>query len=120
MAKKDLASLMNGIIGEKSSAKVPGIETENSHVARDVTDEMIENMEQNCKRNIGRPRKGETSSKSNEIRATFIVDSDLVRKVKYISLIKGKLLKDIINRALSDYVETWESANGKIHLPKKE
>ena len=42
--------------------------------------------------NVGRPKKGETAKsvkKPQEIRATFIVDPDLVRKVKYISLVEG-------------------------------
>jgi hypothetical protein len=119
MAKRDLASLMSGIIGEKSPAETPEVESNNAQVAAEVTDEMKENLETRRKRNVGRPRKGETGSKSNEVRATFIVDPDLVRKVKYISLVEGNLLKDVINSALQEYINAWESANGKIRLPKK-
>lgn len=55
--------------------------------------------------NVGRPKKGETAKsvkKPQEIRATFIVDPDLVRKVKYISLVEGILLKDVISEALNN------------------
>lgn len=71
--------------------------------------------------NVGRPKKGETAKsvkKSQEIRATFIVDPDLVRKVKYISLVEGILLKDVISEALNNYVDAWEEKNKKIRLPK--
>ena len=71
--------------------------------------------------NVGRPKKGETAKsvkKPQEIRATFIVDPDLVRKVKYISLVEGILLKDVISEALNNYVDAWEEKNKKIRLPK--
>jgi hypothetical protein len=119
MAKRDLASLMSGIIGEKSPAETTKVENIETQLATEVTDEMKENLEARRKRNVGRPRKGETVSKSNEVRATFIVDPDLVRKVKYISLVEGNLLKDVINSALQEYINAWESANGKIRLPNK-
>jgi hypothetical protein len=119
MAKRDLASLMSGIIGEKSSAETSKVENNETQLATEVTDEMKENLEARRKRNVGRPRKGEPGSKSNEVRATFIVDPDLVRKVKYISLVESNLLKDVINSALQEYINAWESANGKIRLPNK-
>ena len=50
--------------------------------------------------------------------STFIVDPDLVRKVKYISLVEGILLKDVISEALNNYVDAWEEKNKKIRLPK--
>lgn len=119
MAKKDLASLMDGIMGEKVSSESQDIKSIESQAMSEVTEEMKANLEAKRKRNVGRPRKGETASKSNEVRATFIVDSELVRKIKYISLVEGNLLKDVINSALNDYVESWEYNNGKIRLPKK-
>lgn len=84
-----------------------------------VTDEMKENLEAKRRQNVGRPRKGETGSKSEEVRATFIVDPEVVRKLKYISLVESNLLKDVISEALTSYIESWESENGRIRLPKK-
>ncbi|EJW91794.1 hypothetical protein EVA_20099, partial [gut metagenome] len=73
------------------------------------------------KDHVGRTRKGESAKsgkKTPEIRVTFIVDPDLIRKVKFISLVDGMLLKDILSQALNNYVDAWEEKNKKIRLPK--
>ncbi|EJW91792.1 hypothetical protein EVA_20101, partial [gut metagenome] len=73
------------------------------------------------KEHVGRTRKGESTKsgkKTPEIRATFIVNPDLIRKVKFISLVDGMLLKDILSQALNNYVDAWEEKNKKIRLPK--
>lgn len=70
------------------------------------------------RRKVGRPKKGETPEKSDEIRATFIVRPDSVRKLKYISLVEGNLLKDVIAAALDQFIVGWEADNGRIKLPK--
>ena len=83
---------------------------------------MKSKLEAKRRENVGRPKKGEaakSAKKPQEIRATFIVDPDLVRKVKYISLVEGILLKDVISEALNSYVDAWEENNRKIKLPKK-
>ncbi len=120
MAKKNLASLMNGIMGDAipSEPEVTAFGHPDS-TAAEVTEEMKANLEANRRQNVGRPRKGESGSKTNEVRATFIVDPELIRKVKYISLVESSLLKDVISEALTSYIEAWESDNGKIRLPKK-
>ena len=87
-----------------------------------ATEQMKSKLEAKRRENVGRPKKGETaknSKKPQEIRATFIVDPDLLRKVKYISLVEGILLKDVISEALNSYVDAWEENNRKIKLPKK-
>ena len=120
MAKKNLASLMNGIMGDNRPQEPEAQTIEQPEItAAEVTVEMKANLEANRRRNVGRPRKGESGSKANEVRATFIVDPELIRKVKYISLVEGSLLKDVISEALTSYIESWESENGKIRLPKK-
>ena len=63
-----------------------------------ATEQMKSKLEAKRRENVGRPKKGEaakSAKKPQEIRATFIVDPDLVRKVKYISLVEGILLKDV-------------------------
>ena len=85
------------------------------------TEKMKSKLEAKRRENVGRPKKGEpakSAKKPQEIRATFIVDPDLVRKVKYISLVEGILLKDVISQALNNYVDAWEEKNKKIRLPK--
>ena len=101
--------------------------TEEASVQREVpatasTEQMKSKLEAKRRENVGRPKKGEATAKSTkkaqEIRATFIVDPDLLRKVKYISLVEGILLKDVISEALNNYVDAWEEKNKKIRLPK--
>lgn len=87
--------------------------------ASEITDEMKENLEARRRQNVGRPRKGEHHVKAEEVRATFIVDPELVRKLKYISLVEGNLLKDVIGEALTSFIVSWEADNGKIRLPHK-
>lgn len=85
------------------------------------TEKMKSKLEAKRRENVGRPKKGEpakSAKKPQEIRATFIVDPDLLRKVKYISLVEGILLKDVISEALNNYVDAWEEKNKKIRLPK--
>ncbi len=65
----------------------------------------------------GRPKK---SSIENETRATFVVSADLLRKMKYISLMEDKLQQEVLNEALSSYVSKWEEENHKIKMPKKQ
>lgn len=99
---------------------------EDASAQRDVpaavsTEKMKSKLEAKRRANVGRPKKGETSKsgkKPQEIRAAFIVDPDLLRKVKYISLVEGTLLKDVISEALSSYLDEWEEKNKKIRLPK--
>ena len=100
---------------EKASSKQEATETT-------ATEQMKSKLEAKRRENVGRPKKGETSKsakKPQEIRATFIVDPDLLQKVKYISLVEGILLKDVISEALNNYVDKWETDNRKIRLPKR-
>ena len=100
--------------------------TEEASVQREVpatasTEKMKSKLDAKRRENVGRPKKGETAKsakKPQEIRATFIVDPDLVRKVKYISLVEGILLKDVISEALNNYVDAWEEKNKKVRLPE--
>ncbi len=136
MSKKNLSLLMNGFIGENKQSvneqEVQIQEPENTQGSQEGnitsspsetenTQLMKAKLEAKRKENVGRPKKGEAAKnakKPQEIRATFIVDPDLLRKVKYISLVEGTLLKDVINEALNNYVDGWEEMNKKIRLPK--
>ena len=87
-----------------------------------ATEQMKSKLEAKRRENVGRPKKGEaakSAKKPQEIRATFIVDPDLLQKVKYISLVEGIILKDVISEALNNYVDKWETDNRKIRLPKR-
>lgn len=131
MAKKNLASLMVGIMGDKSdddsNVMTPYAPESDSAVAEheiNSTDiervkEGIQSTPERTRRGPGRPRKGEIAVKSEEVRATFIVDPAHIKKIKYISLAEGCLLKDVVNAALDAYISSWEASNGKIRLPQK-
>lgn len=124
MAKKNLASLMNGIMGDPKPQEPTPNETQNIEPAAEpntpeITEEMKDNLEAKRYSNVGRPRKGTTGKKKEETRATFIVDPELIRKLKYISLVESSLLKDVISEALINYINAWEAENSKIRLPKK-
>lgn len=118
MAKKNLASLMSGIMGDTKPLIPEESSTTQDVPVSEVTEEMKENLEAKRRRNVGRPRKGETGKQTNEVRATFIVNPEVVRKLKYVSLAEGSLLKDVIAEALNAYLDSWESENGRIRLPK--
>ena len=116
MAKKNLTLLMDGFIGEvqasssgqqqsiqgksvtqEESQNVKPQNDELSHVKETLSvktetpEQMKSRLEAKRKENVGRPKKGEAAKnakKLQEVRATFIVDADLLRKVKYISLVE--------------------------------
>lgn len=112
-AAKEVQEQQHAVTGEASvQREVP---------ATASTEKVKSKLEAKRRENVGRPKKGEpakSAKKAQEIRATFIVIPDLLRKVKYISLVEGILLKDVISEALSSYVDAWEEKNKKIRLPK--
>ena len=57
----------------------------------------------------------------NETRATFIIREDLLDKIKAIAYWDRLLIKEVINEALTDYINKYERANKtSINLiPKK-
>ena len=110
MAKKNLSSLMSGLMGQPT----PQEETDNIQAYTFNPADKEPSQQTVGKRKPGRPR-----NTSQELRATFIVNPELIRKVKYITLVEGNLQKDIIDAALRQYIRRWESANGQINLPDK-
>ncbi len=98
MAKKQLASLINGIMGDDN--QVPRNEDK-----REVTTP--------TEKRVGRPKKQE----SDDIRATFIVSGKQMMKIKYISLVSHTMQKDILHDALQRYIDDWEREHGEINLP---
>ncbi|MCM1153066.1 MAG: hypothetical protein NC328_05380 [Muribaculum sp.] len=148
MAKKNLSALMQGIMGEADENTKPAEKTEvvveeekpalspetTPAPAEDETpafDDLEEKVDEEFtdapedeerparRRSVGRPPKGTKREKSDEVRATFIVDPELLRKVKYISFAEECLMKEVVDRALWDYIKSWEESNGKIRLPRK-
>ena len=59
-------------------------------------------------------------TKENETRATFIVNEDLLEKIKAMAYWERKLLKDIINSSIEDTLAKYIKKNGEIvAIPKK-
>lgn len=131
MAKKDrLKSLLGAITDsptqEPQEAVTASAMEDDNRVASEVVQElgisheMEEQLNEVRRARVGRPKgRKNGNQKPREERATFIVDKDLTRKLKYIALMETKLYKNVIAEALSSYIERWEGENGVINLPKK-
>jgi hypothetical protein len=65
-------------------------------------------------------KSSQQGTKDKETRATFIVNEDLLDKLKAIAYWDRVLIKEVINTALQDYVAKHEKKSGEIKpLPKK-
>jgi hypothetical protein len=80
------------------------------------------------KTKIGRPKTStrvitktsQEGTKENETRATFIINEDLLEKLKAIAYWDRVLIKEVINSALQETVYKYEKKNGDIKpIPKK-
>lgn len=108
MAKKNLQSLMSGIIGSEPQKSTEEVQpTNDSRETKNVP---------TAQRGPGRPKKSDNVDKN---RATFILPTDTHKKLRYISLMEGINQQDIVADALDVYIENWEKENGKIKMPKK-
>jgi hypothetical protein len=77
---------------------------------------------------VGRPKtqfkevtkSSQEGTKENETRATFIVNEELLDKLKAVAYWDRVLIKDVINTALQDAIAKHEKKNGDIKpIPKK-
>ena len=65
-------------------------------------------------------KSSQEGTKENETRATFIVNEELLDKLKAIAYWDRLLIKDVINTALQDAVDKHEKKSGEIKpIPKK-
>ena len=109
MAKKNLHSLMSGIIGDKSAAtEVTELKQDNSKKGKDIKDNTD-----------SKPRPGRPKKNNDYTRTTLIISAELLRKLKYVSLMEDRTLTDLVQDAFSLYVSQWEKDNGPIRIPKK-
>lgn len=78
--------------------------------------------------NKGRPRTNfkeitktsQEGTKENEIRATFIVNEDILAKLKAVAYWDRLTIKEVIHDALTEYISTYESKRNKIKpIPAK-
>ena len=65
-------------------------------------------------------KSSQEGTKENETRATFIINEELLDKLKAIAYWERVLIKDVINSSLVDTVAKYEKKNGSIKpIPKK-
>lgn len=98
MSKKDFKGGLGSLLGETDKAKVGRPKTS----TRVVT------------------KSSQEGTKVNETRATFIINEELLDKIKAIAHWDRKLIKEVINSSLQETIEKYESSNGNIKpIPKK-
>ncbi len=65
-------------------------------------------------------KSSQEGTKENETRATFIINEELLEKLKAIAYWDRVLIKDVINASLSETVGKYEKKNGALKaIPKK-
>lgn len=114
-----------GLQKGESSNNPQDYELTEEEVARlQVSPELQEALNRKRHENVGRPKAGtgkpqEALLMYGDTRFTIIVKKELQQKLKYISAIETRTLKDILGEVLGGYVEQWEEANGKIKIKKQ-
>ena len=104
MSKKDFKGGLNTILGENTAQITP-------EGAKEFLDTMIAEVDRANK--VGRPKtqfkevnkSSQDGTKENETRATFIVNEELLDKLKATAYWDRVLVKDVLNTALQEYVE---------------
>lgn len=99
MAKKNLSSLMTGILGSEP-------------VSHHNEEQAPTPVSQESKPRRGRPTS--TPAGANDVRTTFIFDKAMLNQLRYISLVEKKTLKEIVGELIDGYVARWEKSNGEI------
>jgi len=115
MSKKNFTGGLNSLLGDTSQTKIK-------------SPEQRKNEREEEKRKVGRPvtqfkeitKSSQEGTKENETRATFIVNEDLLEKLKAIAYWDRLLIKDVINTAFEDAINKHEKKSGSIKpIPKK-
>jgi hypothetical protein len=95
MSKKDFTGGVNSLLSDKPKRGRPQTSQ------REVT------------------KSSQEGTKENETRATFIVNEELLEKVKALAYWERLKIKDVLNSALEDAVAKYEKKNGVIKsIPK--
>ena len=121
MSKKTFTGGLNSLLGESKPKDL----AEKRKAISGKFKKLNRVLEQELK--IGRPKtqfkeitkSSQEGTKENETRATFIVNEELLEKVKAIAYWDRVLFKDVINSALEDAVGKYEKKNGKVKPVKK-
>ena len=94
--KNSLGSVITGNIPEKSKVGRPKTQT------KEIT------------------KSSQEGTKENETRATFIINEELLDKLKAIAYWERILIKEVVNTALQEAIVKYEKKSGEIKpIPKK-
>ena len=99
MSKKNFSGGLNSLLGEQIEKPKRGRPVTST---REIT------------------KSSQEGTKENETRATFIINEELLEKLKAIAYWDRVLIKDVINTALQETVAKYEKKSGDIKpIPKK-
>ena len=102
MAKKSFSGGLNSLLGDTKQVERPAEQAESKAAKKEIT------------------KTSQIGTKEKETRATFIVQEDLLEKMKALAYWDRVLIKDIINQALQEHISRHEKKNGEIKsMPKK-
>ena len=130
MAKKDRLKNLLGAISERPTqeqtqeaeqASTMGDNRVPSELVQElgISPEMEEKLNEARLSKRGRPKGRKNGNPDRQNRATFIVDKDVTRKLKYIALMETRTYTAVVSEALQEYIDRWEKKNGEINLPNK-
>ena len=136
MSKKNLSGGLNSLLGDqpKEKAITPAQKRAINKRAKysallEESNKLVKQLrDQPDKPKVGRPvtqtkeitKSSQDGTKENETRATFIINEELLEKVKAIAYWERELIKETINKALQETVAKYEKKNGDIQpIPKK-
>ena len=102
MGKKSFSGGLNSLLGESKQAEQVAEQVEPKAPKREIT------------------KTSQIGTNVKETRATFIVNEDLLEKMKAVAYWDRVLIKDIVNSAFEEFISRYEKKNGEIkEAPKK-
>lgn len=102
MAKKSFSGGLNSLLGDTQPKEQAAEPQETKAAKKEIT------------------KTSQIGTKEKETRATFIVNEDLLEKLKALAYWDRVLIKDIVNDALENHITRYEKKNGEIKvIPKK-
>ena len=96
MAKKNFSGGLNSLLGEPKQVEVAAGTEEPKAPKKEIT------------------KTSQIGTKEKETRATFIVNEDLLEKMKSLAYWDRVLIKDIVNAAFEEHIARYEKKNGEI------
>ena len=95
-AKKSFSGGLNSLLGDTKAPEQVQAVAEPKALKKEIT------------------KTSQIGTKENETRATFIVNQELLEKMKSLAYWDRVLIKDIINQALEEHITRYEKKNGEI------